>query len=166
MNADIDKQPVSRVIWRHRNELSANDYNPNKIAPPELELLILSIMEDGWTQPIVILQDGTIVDGFHRWWVSVDPRLWDRFGGMVPTVTIDVDKVHRKMSTIRHNRARGIHAILPMADIVRGMVQEGVPEEEVRRRLGMDKEEVARLLDRSGMPQKMGNGFGHSWVPG
>lgn len=166
MTVDTSAQPVSKVTWRNRSELSANDYNPNNVAPPELELLIISILEDGWTQPIVILADGTIVDGFHRWLVSLDPRLFDKFAGMVPVVVIDADKTHRKMSTIRHNRARGVHAILPMAEIVRGMVSDGVSPEEVERRLGMDKEEVVRLLDRSGMPAKAGNGFGHSWVPG
>jgi ParB-like chromosome segregation protein Spo0J len=166
IEARVRKQPVSTVKWRHRDELTANDYNPNRVAPPELELLILSILEDGWTQPIVVLPDGTIVDGFHRYTVSADPRLMERFGGWVPTVTIDVDAVHRKMSTVRHNRARGIHAILPMAEIVRSMVDDGVPEKEIQRRLGMDKEEVVRLTDRAGMPQKSGNGFGQSWVPG
>jgi len=163
---DLKKQPVSAVVWKHRDTLTSNDYNPNRVAPPELELLILSILEDGWTQPIVILKDGTIVDGFHRWMVSEDQRLAERYEGMVPTVTIEADDVHRKMSTIRHNRARGIHAILPMAEIVRSMVDEGVSPKEIERRLGMDKEEVVRLVDRSGMPQKVGNGFGQSWVPG
>ena len=161
---DLTKQPVSAVVWRHRSELVPNDYNPNMVAPPELELLILSILEDGWTQPIVILPDGTIVDGYHRYRVSEDPRLREIFGGMVPTAVINVDDVHQKMSTVRHNRARGIHAILPMAEIVRGMVDDGVPMADIQRRLGMDKEEVVRLVDRAGMPKS--NGFGLSWVPG
>jgi ParB-like chromosome segregation protein Spo0J len=77
MKQGIDKQPVNQVQWIDRNELNANDYNPNYVAPPELELLKTSIKEDGWTQPIVILQDKTIVDGFHRWTVSADPELID-----------------------------------------------------------------------------------------
>jgi len=68
---DLKKQPVSAVVWKHRDTLTSNDYNPNRVAPPELELLILSILEDGWTQPIVILKDGTIVDWFHRWLMRV-----------------------------------------------------------------------------------------------
>lgn len=161
-------QPVSRVRWRHRDELTGNLYNPNKVAPPELELLIISIIEDGWTQPIVVQPDGTIVDGFHRYTVSADPRLFERYAGMVPTVEVALDPVHRMMSTIRHNRARGTHGIMPMASIVRGMVEDGVPGEEIQRRLGMEDEEVDRLVDRAGTPDKAARvkpAFGQAWAP-
>ena len=166
MNIELKKQPVSKVVWIHRDELRPNDYNPNKVAPPELELLVISILEDGWTQPIVTLPDMTIVDGFHRYTVSADPRLIARFKGMVPVVMVDVDPVHRKMSTIRHNRARGTHGVIPMADIVRSMVNDGVSHSEIARRLQMEDEEVERLLDRAGMPTNSGTGFGKSWKPG
>jgi ParB-like chromosome segregation protein Spo0J len=166
MTKPIADQPVSAVTWRHRSELRPNDYNPNKVAPPELELLTLSIIEDGWTQPIVVLPDGTIVDGFHRYTVSADPRLMALFGGMVPVVTIAVDPVHRRMSTIRHNRARGTHGVLPMASIVRGMVDDGVDASEIQRRLGMEDEEVTRLLYRAGSPSSAGRAeFGKAWKP-
>ena len=166
-SVDLARQPVSRVTWRHKGELTANDYNPNRVAPPEMELLILSILEDGWTQPIVILPDKTIVDGFHRWSISDDPRLLARYGGWVPTVTVDVDPVHRKMSTVRHNRARGTHVIVPMGEIVASMLTDGVTEAEVMRRLGMEPEEVRRLTVRVGMPvlASKGEGFGKAWVP-
>ena len=159
-------EPVSRVEWVHRDSLTPNDYNPNAVAPPELELLIVSILEDGWTQPIVALFDGTIVDGFHRFTVAADPRLLARYGGMVPVARIEVDRTHRRMSTIRHNRARGTHGILPMADIVRRMVEDGVDRAAILQRLGMEDEELDRLLNRSGMPMQAGGGFGKSWVPG
>ena len=108
----LEKQPVSTVRWIHRDELQPNDYNPNKVMPPELELLVLSIIEDGWTQPIVCLSDLTIVDGFHRYTVSADPRIIAQTNGYVPVVIITADPIHRKMSTIRHNRARGQHLSL------------------------------------------------------
>jgi len=168
MALDIKEQPISKVKWVLRDTLKPNDYNPNKVAPPELELLIISILEDGWTQPIVTLPDGTIVDGFHRYTVSADKRLMERYAGQVPTVTVDIDPVHRQMSTIRHNRARGTHGILPMAQIVRGIVSEGVSKEEIQARLGMEDEEVDRLVDRAGMPTQAGRkqeGFGKSWRP-
>src|SRR5882724_5432350 len=101
---DLAKEPVSRVQWVLRDKLIPNSYNPNKVAPPELELLIVSIMEDGFTQPIVINPDFTIVDGFHRYTVSGDLRLLKLYGGMVPVVIVQLDPVHRMMSTIRHNR--------------------------------------------------------------
>lgn len=160
--------PVTSVHWRHRDGLRPNDYNPNKVAPPELELLTISILEDGWTQPIVVLPDMTIVDGFHRYTVSGDRRLLERYNGMVPVVVVNVDPVHRKMSTIRHNRARGTHGVLPMADIVRGMVDDGVDKAEIARRLQMEDEEVDRLIDRAGMPTQAARqqpGFGKSWRP-
>jgi len=129
----------------------------------------VSITEDGFTQPIVTLPDLTIVDGFHRYSVSADPRLAQHYAGMVPVVMIEADPVHRQMSTIRHNRARGTHAVLPMADIVRGMVDDGVNQADIMRRLGMEDEEIDRLINRAGMPSRMARqatDFGKSWVPG
>lgn len=163
-----DKQPVSRVQWVPRAKLRANNYNPNAVAPPELDLLKLSIQEDGWTQPIVVLPDMTIIDGFHRWTVSADPALRAMTGGLVPVVVVDVDPVHRMMSTIRHNRARGTHAVLRMAEIVRSMTESGLPAGEICQRLGMEPEELERLLDRSGMTVRGAgdkNEFGRAWVP-
>ena len=170
----VKEQPVSRVRWLPREKLRGNAYNPNHVAPPELELLITSILEDGWTQPIVTLPPGDdgvhqIVDGFHRWTVSADPRLMALTGGQVPTVQVGLDPVHRMMSTIRHNRARGTHAVVRMAEIVRRMVDDGVPERQIRKRLGMEAEEVIRLVNRAGMPgqvRKVAPGFNKAWVPG
>ncbi|WP_208457783.1 ParB N-terminal domain-containing protein [Burkholderia sp. BCC0405] len=169
----LDRAPVSRIAWVHRDRIRANDYNPNRVAPPELELLILSILEDGFTQPLVVRQDGDafeLVDGFHRWQVSDDPRLVARYGGYVPIALLDADPIHRMMSTIRHNRARGTHAVIPMADIVRSILESGVSADETGRRLGMEAEEIDRLADRSGMPRRIGeraahHQFGHAWVP-
>lgn len=164
-----DTQPVSRVQWVARAKLKANNYNPNRVAPPELDLLRLSILEDGWTSAIVVLPDMTIIDGFHRWTVSADPAIRAMTGGLVPVVIVDADPVHRMMSTVRHNRARGTHAVLRMAEIVRSMVESGLDAGEICKRLGMEDEELERLLDRSGMTVRGTagmNGFGRAWVPG
>ena len=165
-----DLQPVSNVRWIHRDLLDRNLYNPNAIAPPELELLKLSIIEDGWTMPIVTLPEKegrfVIVDGFHRWVVSSEPTIYQMTGGLVPTVQVALDPTHRQMSTIRHNRARGTHGVLPMAEIIRQMVVDGVSEKELMKRLGMDREEVARLNNRAGMPDQIkADGFNQAWVP-
>lgn len=164
----VENQPVSRVRWVARGKLKANNYNPNAVAPPELDLLRTSILEDGWTQPIVSLPDYTIVDGFHRWTVSSDPRIRAMTGGLVPVVVIDADKIHRMMSTIRHNRARGTHAVLRMAEIVANMTDSGIPASEICERLGMEEEELDRLLDRSGMTVRGTQGvtkFKRAWSP-
>jgi len=164
----IESQPINAVKWVDRELLNPNHYNPNKVAKPELELLIISITEDGWTQPIVALTDNTIVDGFHRWTVSNDPRVHKMTGGKVPVVYVDIDKDHRMMSTIRHNRARGTHGILPMAGIVRTMVEDGISKEEIMSRLKMEDEEVDRLLDRSGVVMRATKdmtSFNKSWIP-
>lgn len=170
MTSLTDLQPVSNVRWIHRDLLDRNLYNPNAIAPPELELLKLSILEDGWTTPIVTLPERegrfVIVDGFHRWVVSSEPAIYQMTGGLVPTVQVALDPTHRQMSTIRHNRARGTHGVLPMADIVRNMIMDGVSEKELMTRLGMDREEVARLNNRAGMPDQIKtDGFNQAWVP-
>jgi len=169
LHSRVSRAPVSTIKWVPVSTLKANDYNPNCVAPVELELLIVSIVEDGFTQPIVVLPDRTIVDGFHRCMVSSDPRVHALYGGLVPTVTVDVDPVHRRMSTIRHNRARGVHGVVPMAEIVRTMLAEGVSVKDMQSRLGMDDEEVARLADRAGMPERMrsrgSTQFGQEWVP-
>lgn len=162
------QQPVSQVQWIHRSKLRSNAYNPNAVAPPEMDLLALSILEDGWTQPIVALVDGTIVDGFHRWTVSARPEVYALTEGLVPVVTLAADPMHRMMSTIRHNRARGTHAVLRMADIVRQMVKAGLPAAEICTRLGMEDEELERLLDRAGMTVRGSRGvsaFGKAWAP-
>ncbi len=150
--------------------LTQIDYNPNCVAPPELELLKLSIIEDGWTTPIITLpeQHGRyqIVDGFHRWKISADPAIYALTSGLVPTVQVDLDPTHRQMSTIRHNRAKGTHAILSMADIVRQILADGVTEKELMKRLGMEREEVIRLNNRAGMPNQIkASEFNQAWVP-
>jgi ParB-like chromosome segregation protein Spo0J len=85
----VEDQPVSSVRWIPRDQLQANDYNPNHVAPPELELLAISIREDGWSQPIVVTPDLEIVDGFHRWTVSARPEIADMTGRLVPVVVPD-----------------------------------------------------------------------------
>lgn len=154
------------VEWVDRATLRPNDYNPNAVAPPELDLLLLSILEDGFTQPLVVLDDGSIVDGFHRWVVAGDERLLALYGGMVPVVRLRVCNAHSRFSTVRHNRARGTHGVLKMAAIVRELLDGGLPRAEVERRLGMEDEEVERLVTRAPAPERLGRGFGKGWTPG
>ena len=162
-------QPLDKINWIDRDQLKPNNYNPNKVAPPELQLLKISIKEDGWTQPIVINPDYTIVDGFHRWTVSGHKDIFELTDGKVPTVMIKPkDSNQQQMATIRHNRARGTHGVLEMSNIVNDMVQSGLKGEEIMKRLGMEKEEVVRLLFRAGIPKSdvfKDAEFSKSWQP-
>lgn len=164
-----ENQPLNEIVWRNREELSSNNYNPNKVAPKELKLLKISIQEDGWTQPIVINPDMTIVDGFHRWTVSGHKEIFNLTDGHVPTVMINPkDEESQKMATIRHNRARGTHGILEMSNLVTDMVEAGLEGSEIMKRLQMEKEEVVRLLFRAGIPKSdvfKDAEFGKAWKP-
>ncbi len=164
-----ENQPISKITWLKREELTPNGYNPNKVAPPELKLLKISILEDGWTQPIVINQNKEIVDGYHRWTVSEDKDVSALTDGYVPTVMTEPSNgEHQMMSTIRHNRARGTHLVLNMAEIVQSMIEAGVPNKEIQDRLQMEKEEVVRLALRVGVPHSeiVKNGeFSNAWEP-
>ena len=164
-----DDMPVSRVEWRKRDTLWANDYNPNNVAPPEMELLRVSLLEDGWTLPLVIRPDGEIVDGFHRWTLSAEPKIYALTGGLVPVVVLlqAESRAHQIASTIRYNRARGNHYVLSMANIVSHLHDElGVSEQDIMRALGMEFEEYDRLNDRGNMVKRgKADQFGNGWIP-
>jgi ParB/RepB/Spo0J family partition protein len=164
------EQPISNVRWVPRDLLSSNDYNPNNVATPEMRLLAQSIIESGWTQPIVVRpvdERFEIVDGFHRWTVSDWPEVRKMTDGLVPVVTIDPDPAHQRMATIRHNRARGKHHVVRMAEIVDSLVNElGVPKDDLKKRLGMSDEEVARLLARGSMIDRgAADDMSEAWRP-
>lgn len=160
-------QPVSNVEWVHRDKLRANDYNPNVVPPPELKLLAISILEDGWTQPLVVRDDDEIVDGFHRWTVSGYKAVSALTDGLVPVVRLSTDAAHQRISTVRHNRARGVHHVVRMADIVAELVDLGMEPDEIKVRLRMDTDEVERLLARGKMTERgvSPDGLGRAWEP-
>lgn len=163
----MNNQPINAVKWVDRDTIKPNDYNPNRVASPEMKLLKISIIEDGWTQPIVINPDNEIVDGFHRWTVSGDPEIYALTDGKVPVViTQPKDGEHQKMSTIRHNRARGTHGVLDMANIVQSMIKAGLSQQEIEHRLQMESEEVIRLALRVGIPKSdllQDDNFSKAW---
>jgi ParB-like chromosome segregation protein Spo0J len=122
----------------------------------------------------VVFDDGSgakpiIIDGEHRWRVAQDPDVTRELGGLVPIVRIVKARAHRMMSTIRHNRARGEHVVTRMADVVRELLESGHAEEDICFLLQMEVEEVRRLADRAGMPERVARGgqeFSKGWVPG
>ena len=145
------KHPVSDVRWVPIDDVQQNDYNPNVVAPNELRLLYLSIMSDGYTQPIVTYYDDfkekyIIVDGFHRYLVmKYHEEVQKTTDGRLPVVVIDKDINERMASTIRHNRARGKHQIKGMANIVFAMLDNGIADSNICQVLGLEADELIRL---------------------
>lgn len=153
--------PVDCVRWIEIERIEGNDYNPNAVAPPEMKLLRRSIDADGYTQPVVTwTEDGDafeVVDGEHR---SKIPREYKHIRestrGYLPVTTIkdeQADRKNRMAATIRHNRARGVHGVGPMTEIVAELVGRGWSDEAIAKELGMDADEVIRFKQASGLPE-------------
>ncbi len=164
-------EPVDFVKWVKSDLVTANDYNPNKVAPPEMELLEVSIINDGYTQPIVTWPNENkveVVDGFHRNRVGKESVLVrERIKGYLPTVIIRKEqssKNDRIASTIRHNRARGKHQVDAMSEIVIELKNRNWSNERISKQLGMDQEEVLRLCQISGLEYLFtDNDFSKAW---
>lgn len=154
----LKREPVDCVLWIKNEEVRANDYNPNRVASPEMRLLQTSVEEDGYTQPIVTWRDEIgyeVVDGFHRNRVGreIEP-IRERIKGRLPVTVINderSDKPDRIASTIRHNRARGKHQVDAMSSIVVDLVKRNWSDEKIARELGMDPDEVLRMKQVSGL---------------
>ena len=157
------KSPVYNVRAVPIEKIHANSYNPNSVAPPEMELLYKSIKEDGYTMPIVcyyIADNDTyeIVDGFHRYTTMLRHRdIYEREGGMMPVVVIEKDISNRMASTIRHNRARGSHSIELMSNIVSELTKSGMSDAWILKNIGMDADELLRLKQLSGLAELFKN---------
>lgn len=159
---DVKRVPIAQV--------TANDYNPNSVAPPEMALLETSIWEDGYTQPVVVVYDSendkyVVVDGFHRYCVLRDSkRINQREKGMLPVVVLKKEMHDRMASTIRHNRARGSHNIELMSTIVAELVEMGKGDHWICKHIGMSKDELLRLKQITGVAALFQNqDFSQSW---
>lgn len=130
--------------------MKPNDYNPNKVSKENLKLLMQSILTNGWTLPIVVRPDFTIIDGFHRWTVAGWEPLKTQLENKVPVVTVvHEDEADNIYGTVTHNRARGTHLLEPMKAIVKRLMDQGKTVEEISQQLGMKPEEIFRLSDFS-----------------
>lgn len=154
----FNSEPVDCVLWVRNDQVHANDYNPNSVAPPEMELLRLSIDADGYTQPIVSMPHESkyeVVDGFHRHRVGKEiEQIRNRIHGYLPLVQIrssQEDKSNRMAATIRHNRARGEHKVDSMAEIVVELKRRFWSDEKIAKELGMEPDEVLRLTQVTGL---------------
>lgn len=142
--------PLGTLQWVDMDRVKPNDYNPNKVSKQNLELLKQSILTNGWTLPIVVRPDFTIIDGFHRWTVAGEEPLVSMLEGKVPVVIVDhKDKAGNIYGTVTHNRARGTHLLEPMKAIVKELMDEGKTVEEIGKQLGMRPEEIFRLSEFS-----------------
>ena len=173
-NSPMKSEPVDCVLWVKNETVHANDYNPNSVAPPEMELLRLSISNDGYTQPIVSMLSETgegreVIDGFHRNRVGKEcEEIQSRVNGYLPVVTIresQEGKADRIASTIRHNRARGKHRVESMSDIVVDLKKRNWSPKKISKELGMDADEVLRLAQVSGLTEMFSDKqFSTAWT--
>ena len=165
-------EPIDCVLWVKSEQLEANDYNPNSLAPPEKKLLYTSLLTDGYTQPIVVNKENdeyVIVDGFHRSLLGQEKKvLAQRLYGYLPITCINSKQSKRSdriAATIRHNRARGKHQISAMSDVVRDLVRLGWSDEKISKELGMDADEVLRLKQISGLAELFeSHNFSEAWT--
>jgi len=163
-------EPVEHIKWVEQDAVEGNDYNPNEVATPEMELLHKSINEDGYTQPIVTYETEPghfeIVDGEHRSIVGKEfDDIRERLHDHVPVTVIDKDVEERMGSTIRHNRARGTHQIRDMSDIVVELFDRGWDDDRIMEELGMERDEVLRLKQVSGLKKAFSDHeFSQSWT--
>lgn len=151
------KSPVYNVLSIPVEKIQANAYNPNSVASPEMKLLYESILNDGYTMPIVCyylpeIDKYEIVDGFHRYTIIKKHKdIFDREEGRLPIVVIDKDISNRMASTIRHNRARGSHSVDLMSNIVAELLEMGKSDRWIAKHLGMDADELLRLKQITGL---------------
>jgi ParB-like chromosome segregation protein Spo0J len=162
--------PVYGVLAVPLDKVQANDYNPNSVAPPEMELLETSIWEDGYTQPVVCFYDKEtdmyiVVDGFHRYRICKESkRINEREKGMLPVVVINKEIGERMASTIRHNRARGSHNVELMSHSVSELVEMGKGDAWICKHIGMSADELLRLKQITGLASLFQNkSFSNSW---
>jgi len=166
------QEPVDLVLWVKAGDVEANDYNPNKVAPPEMKLLEHSIREDGYTQPIVTYiepnEPRTVIDGFHRNRVGRENLdIHARLFGYLPVTTVNSDRTDRAdriAATIRHNRARGKHMVTAMSDIVIELAKRNWDDKRIAKELGMDPDEVLRLKQIGGLAELFSDRqFSEAW---
>lgn len=165
-------EPVDFVRWVKQDNVHANDYNPNSVAPAELELLRISIESDGYTQPIVTMLEESgereVIDGFHRNRVGKEcQEIKERVFGYLPVVQIKEDRKNKEdriAATIRHNRARGKHKITSMSEIVLDLKKRNWSSEKIAKNLGMDADEVLRLSQIGGIAESFSDSeFSQAW---
>lgn len=143
--------PAMTPILVPIDKVRANNYNPNSVPRNNMELLEQSIIDNGFCFPVVVVWDPedevyVIVDGFHRYTIMKDYLGCQE----LPVVVLEQDISQRMCSTIQFNRARGVHQVDLVADMVKSL-SETKTDEEIAQHLGMEEEEVFRLKQITGI---------------
>lgn len=144
---ELAKHPIMNIHWFETKELDPNHYNPNVVQNSELNLLKRSLLEQGWIQPILVTASKIIIDGFHRYWLTVNDKEVRAFtDGQVPCAVLDISEREAMIITIRMNRAKGNHMAFKMHDIITELVKGGMSKADVGKAIGAGKDEVELLL--------------------
>lgn len=162
-------QPIDRIKWIQADQLEANDWNPNVVLKDEMRLLKFSLIKTGWIQPVLIDGTGVIIDGFHRWWLSLkDEDVRAAFKGWVPCAVLDISVPARMLMTVRINRAKGSHVAVKMHELVTRLFRDhGVPKDRIAREIGGSVEEVDLLLQENVFTKldTKAHKYSMAWVP-
>lgn len=144
-------QPINNITWIPITELQCNDYNPNHVFKQEMKLLHTSIQRNGWLQPIIINQDKTIIDGYHRvTLIKTSKKLYQKTNGKVPCITLKLSKPEQILLTIRINRAKGTHTAYKMHEAITQLHnQYNLNPETIAKEIGAKQEEITLLLQEN-----------------
>lgn len=160
--------PIENIVWVEVDKLKANDYNPNFVFKKEMELLKLSILKNGWIQPILITEDYVIIDGFHR---ATLARTYKEITkeGKVPCCILALSEPERMLLTVRINRAKGFNIALKMSKLIKFLVIDyGISKEQIAKEIGADKDEVELLLLENVFQKKKiyeNTKYSKAWIP-
>ena len=162
-------EPIDNIEWVESSKLQPNNWNPNRVLKAEFDLLVHNIQTLGWVQPIIINTNYTIIDGFHRWRISMDNRqIKEKYEGKVPVVILDIDDRQAMIYTIRMNRAKGVHASNGMQLLAKKLVNEyNMTKEQLEYELGMSSTEVELLLSDSVLTARNSKDwkYNKAWYP-
>ena len=159
------KLPCFEPILVPVDKVQANNYNPNHVAKNNMELLEQSIIDNGFCFPIVTIYDEdiekyVIIDGFHRYTILKDYLECEE----IPIIVLAHDMKQRMAATVQFNRARGVHQVELMGDLVKALFEQGADDETIAQHLGMDLEEVFRLKQITGIAALFKNQpYSKSW---
>lgn len=162
------KHPITDIQWIKADKLKANDYNPNVVFDPELKLLKHSLLTNGWIQPVLVDQNYEIIDGYHRYWLTLNDKQVSKLSdGNVPVCIMDLSKPQRMLLTIRINRAKGSHVSIKMQQIVTQLIDEGLTMEEIMQGIGASKAEIELLMMQDVFDAKKSKDakYSKAWIP-